>query len=85
MIIVVITSLGILGLMMGALLADKMMTIGRMNTIFLANLIIALSCVPQMWLTIPSLCIGRFMLGFGGGVCIVATSVYVAETCPADT
>ena len=38
-----------------------------------------------MWLTIPSLCIGRFMLGFGSGVCIVATSVYVAEICPADT
>lgn len=37
-----------------------------------------------MWLTVPSLCIGRFMLGFGSGVCIVATSVFVAETAPAS-
>lgn len=37
-----------------------------------------------MFLSIPSLCIGRFMLGFGSGVCIVATSVFVAEMVPAD-
>lgn len=37
-----------------------------------------------MFLSIPSLCIGRIMLGFGAGVCIVATSVFVAEIVPAD-
>ncbi len=44
--LVIITSLGIFGLMMGSLFADKMMTIGRINTIYLANFIIALACVP---------------------------------------
>lgn len=82
--ITIITSLGIFGLMLGALFTDKILTIGRLKTMHLANLIMIVSVVPQMFLTIPSLCIGRFLLGFGSGVCIVATSVFVAEMVPAD-
>ena len=70
--------------MLGALFADKILTIGRIKSMHLANLVMILSVVPQMFLSIPSLCIGRFMLGFGSGVCIVATSVFVAEMVPAD-
>ena len=36
-----------------------------------------------MWLSVPLLMLGRFMLGFGGAVCIVASSVFMAETVPA--
>jgi len=70
--------------MLGALCSDKILPIGRIKTMTLANFIMIVSVVPQMWLTIPSLCIGRFMLGFGSGICIVATSVFVAEMAPAD-
>ena len=70
--------------MLGALFADKIIPIGRIKAMHLANLIMIISVVPQMWLTIPSLCIGRFLLGFGSGVSIVATSVFVAELAPAD-
>lgn len=82
--VTITTSCGIFGLMVGALFADKILRIGRIRSIHLANIIMILSVVPQMFLSIPSLCIGRFMLGFGSGVCIVATSVFVAEMVPAD-
>lgn len=36
-----------------------------------------------MWLTVPGLTIGRFILGFGGGLCIVSCSVWMSETVPA--
>jgi MFS family permease len=37
-----------------------------------------------MFLTFWSLAFGRFMMGFGGAMCIVATSVFIAETVPAS-
>ena len=70
--------------MLGALFADKIIPIGRVKAMHVANIIMILSVVPQMWLSIASLCIGRLLLGFGSGVCIVATSVFVAEIVPAD-
>lgn len=70
--------------MIGALFADKIIPIGRVKAMHIANLIMILSVVPQMWLSIASLCIGRLLLGLGAGICIVATSVFVAEIAPAD-
>lgn len=37
-----------------------------------------------MWLSVIPLCIGRFMLGFGGGLFTVICGVYMAETIPAE-
>ena len=37
-----------------------------------------------MWLIMPALCAGRFMLGFAGGLSIMGCSVFNAETVPAD-
>lgn len=82
--VTLVTSFSIIGLMFGALFADKIIPIGRIRAMHLCNVIMIISVVPQMWLTLASLCIGRFLLGFGCGVCIVATSVFVAETSPAD-
>lgn len=36
-----------------------------------------------MWLTVAGLMVGRFMLGFGGALCIVSSSVFMSETVPA--
>lgn len=83
-VIIAITSFGILGLMIGALITDKILPMGRIKTLFLANLIISIGIIPQMWLNAFSLCLGRLLLGFGAGVCIVAISVYNTETIPAD-
>jgi MFS family permease len=80
-----ISASGVFGLMLGSLLCDKFLSIsGRIGTIYVANAIIILSVAPQMFLKFWSLALGRFMMGFGGAMCIVATSVFMAETVPAS-
>ena len=37
-----------------------------------------------MWLNAYALSLGRLLLGFGAGVCIVTISVYNTETVPAE-
>jgi len=64
-----ITSSSVLGLMIGSLLCDKFIAFGRIKIAYIANIIILLSVVPQMWLTLPSLIAGRFIMGFGAGLC----------------
>lgn len=83
---VLITSAGILGLTLGSLLTDKIMNVvqGRYRAAFMANLLIVASTVPMMWLSVYTHGVGRFMLGFGGGMFTVVCSVYMAETVPAN-
>lgn len=80
-----ISAAGVFGLMMGSLLCNNFLTYtGRIGTIYVANVMIILSVVPQMFLNFYSLMVGRYMMGFGGAMCIVATSVFMAETVPAS-
>jgi MFS family permease len=46
-------------------------------------MIIIISVAPQMWLTVPGLMAGRFLLGFGAAMCCVCSSVFMAESVPA--
>lgn len=79
---VLITASGILGLMLGALLTEKLLFLGRFRTALLANLVVLLSVLPMMIFTVTTHIIGRIMLGFGGGMFTVVCSVFVAETIP---
>jgi MFS family permease len=79
-----ITTSGVLGLTLGSLFADKFLQFGRTKTIYLANLLIIVSVPSQMWLSVAGFMIGRFLLGFGSGLCLVSCSVFCAETVPAD-
>lgn len=79
-----ITSAGILGMMLGSLLADKIIPFGRLKAAILANLLVAISVIPMMWFHFFTLIIGRLLLGFGSGLFIVIGSVYMAETIPAQ-
>jgi MFS family permease len=81
---VVITASGIVGMMLGSLLCEKILHIGRLKAALVANLLVIISTVPQMVLTVWSLALGRFMLGFAGGAFNVITSVYMCETIPAS-
>lgn len=81
---VLITSAGILGLMLGSLACGEFISrLGRIKTVYLANGLILVSVVPQMWLVVGLLALGRFLLGFAGALCIVSSSVFLAETVPA--
>jgi MFS family permease len=70
-------------MMLGSLLADKIIPIGRLKAAIIANTLVAISVIPMMWLHFFSLIIGRLLLGFGSGLFIVIGSVYMAETVPA--
>ena len=37
-----------------------------------------------MWLTGPTLMLGRFLLGFGGGFTNIAVPIFISETVPAE-
>ena len=70
-------------MMLGSILADKIIPYGRTRSAVFANLLIIISVVPMMWLSLWSLCLGRLILGFACGIFIVICSVYMAETVPA--
>ena len=67
---------------MGSLIADKIITIGRFKSAIVANILIIISIIPMMWVNEIGIIIGRLILGFGSGVLIVVSSVYMAETVP---
>lgn len=48
----------------------------------LANVIGIIGCLPQLSDNFWALMVGKIILGFGGGILIVATSVYVAQSLP---
>lgn len=70
--------------MLGSLIADKIITIGRFKSAILANFLIIISIIPMMWINEIGIIIGRLILGFGSGVLIVISSVYMAETVPSS-
>ena len=80
---IIITAAGILGLMIGALVTGRIIAIGRFRTALLANILVILSCVPMMFLNMYAHIFGRLLLGFAGGMNIVASAIFMAETVPA--
>jgi len=74
----------IVGLGAGSLIASKIVGYGRLKTALLANFIIIIGCFPQMILSVWLFFLGRLTVGFGAGLLLVTTSVYVQETLPAS-
>lgn len=68
----------ILGLMIGSIVAGSIVRIGLKKSAILANLIGIIGCLPQLSDNIWALFIGKFILGFAGGLMIVTTSLYIA-------
>jgi MFS family permease len=72
----------VLGLLFGSIAASNILRIGLKNSAILANLIGIIGCFPQLSDNVYALIIGKLVLGFGGGLMIIACSVYIAETLP---
>ena len=66
------------------MIASKIVGYGRLKTALLANFIIIIGCLPQMILSVWLFFLGRLTVGFGAGLLLVTTSVYVQETLPAS-
>lgn len=75
----------IIGLGAGCLLASRIVKMGRLRTALLANFIVIIGCFPQMLLSIWLLFFGRLIVGFGAGVLLVTSSIYMQETLPAGS
>ena len=66
------------------MLASKIVAYGRLKTALLANFIVILGCLPQMVLSIWMFFLGRLIVGFGAGLLLVTSTVYIQETLPAS-
>lgn len=72
----------ILGLMIGSFVSGSIVRIGLKKSAILANLIGIIGCLPQLSDNIWALIFGKFILGFAGGLMIVTSSLYIAQTLP---
>ena len=79
---ILITTMGIIGLALGSLSAERVLKYGRVKALYIAEVIIIAGVPFQMWLSVPGLCIGRLLCGFGAGICNVTSSIFMAETVP---
>jgi len=70
--------------MIGALLGGKLLVIGRKNSFLLLNMIAALAASQGLYLNFWSIFITRTVVALCGGAMIVAGSVFLKETIPAD-
>ena len=64
----VINSSAVLGLLFGSLLGGKMIVSGRRRATFIAAGIVIFGGLFTQYLSIATLCIGRFFMGFAAGV-----------------
>ncbi len=79
-----IVSAQIIGLMMGALLGGKILYIGRKNTILLLNVTAALAASQGLYLNFWAIFISRAVVATCAGAMIVAGSIFLKETIPAE-
>ena len=78
----IISSVGVAGLVIGSLLAGVITKYGRRKALMYSNYIVFLSTALLMVLNIYTILVGRFLLGFAGGVFICASNLYISETVP---
>ena len=79
----IISSVAISGMTLGSLLAGLITVHGRRKALIYSNYIVFLATVLMMILNFYAIVIGRFLLGFAGGVILQASTLYIAETIPA--
>ena len=79
-----IVSAQIIGLMLGALLGGKILYIGRKNTILLLNVTAALAASQGLYLNFWAILISRTVVAICAGAMIVAGSIFLKETIPAE-
>ena len=77
-----ISSVGVAGLVIGSLLAGVITKYGRRKALMYSNYIVFLSTALLMVLNVYTILVGRFLLGFAGGVFICASNLYISETIP---
>ena len=78
----IISSVGVAGLTLGSLLAGFITTSGRRKALMYSNYIVFFATVLIMVLNLYTILVGRFLLGFAGGLMLCGSNLYIAETVP---
>lgn len=77
-----IGSSAVLGATIGSFSAGKIIAIGRRKSIIIFNLIAMIAVFGTLVLNFYTICFGRLVLGFSGGVFSVALARMIDETVP---
>ena len=78
----IISSVSIFGIAIGSLLGGKAVQKGRRRAIFIFNGVVIVGALICQYLSVTSLCIGRFVCGIAAGVLNVCLSKSCYETVP---
>lgn len=70
---------GILGILTGSILGGPIINYSRRNSVFIMNAVVLVGVGISLILTLPTILIGRFIIGFTGGVFNMITSKCVYE------
>jgi MFS family permease len=77
-----ISSVSILGIAIGSLLGGMAVQKGRRRAIFIFDFFTIVGAGICQYLSVPTLCLGRFICGFAAGVLNIALSKSIIETVP---
>ena len=80
----VISSSGIVGLIVGSFTAGFVVKAGRRKSIILMSIVAVAGIVPTLFLNVWAIIAGKFIYGLAASVIIVASSLYLQETIPAE-
>ena len=79
----IMSSCGILGLVLGSLLSGKFVKKGRrLSALWLALLVIISSGMQIVWMSVIPICIGRLLFGFASGALVTCANCMLKETVP---
>jgi MFS family permease len=77
-----INSSAVLGLAIGSLTAGNVITIGRRKAAIYAQIVAIVASLCCQYMTFPSLCLGRFLLGLAAGLLNIVMGKSLDETVP---
>ena len=80
----IISSSGIVGLIIGSFTAGHILSLGRRRTIIVMSFVASLGVIPTLYLNLWYIIAGRFIFGLAAGTIIVASSIYLNETVPPE-
>jgi MFS family permease len=78
----IISSISVVGLAIGSIIAGKVVGLGRRNCILMFECFVFIAVLFTMVQSLCTLCLGRFMFGISGGVLNVVMSISMNETIP---
>ena len=79
-----ISSVAIIGLIIGSFAAGFFVKNGRRQCIIYMSVLCVVGIVPTLFLNVWFIMIGKLIYGFSASVIIVASSLYLQETVPAE-